>query len=129
MAQRTVIINVDDLTGEEIPEDKAESMEFEFDGARYVIDLGPSNADDFRSAMAPWIGHASRVTRRGGNVTSIKRNSRSKRGGDSVGGASTQEIRAWAEANGVEINSRGRVSAEVRRQYAEAHSGGQAAAV
>jgi hypothetical protein len=51
MAQRTLIVTTDDLTGEQIPGDQVESMEFEFDGARFVIDLSADNADEFRTKI------------------------------------------------------------------------------
>ena len=35
--------------------------------------------------------------------------------------SSTSDIRAWAQANGLDVSSRGRVSADVREAYEKAH--------
>jgi hypothetical protein len=47
---------------------------------------------------------------------------RRKRGSKAAGSASTSDIRAWALANGHDVSSRGRVSAEVREAYEKAHA-------
>jgi hypothetical protein len=41
----------------------------------------------------------------------------------------TAAIRAWALANGIDVNLRGRIPGEVREQFEKAQSGRHAAAV
>jgi hypothetical protein len=107
MAQRVQVILEDDYDGGSADE----TVAFSLDGAEYEIDLSSKNASSLRDALAPWTAHARKV---GG---------RRRRGGKSSGGSnSSSDIRAWAAANGFEVSSRGRVSAEVREAYDKAHS-------
>jgi hypothetical protein len=107
MAQRVQVILEDDYDGGSADE----TVAFSLDGAEYEIDLSSKNAASLRDALAPWTAHARKV---GG---------RRRRGGKSSGGSNSScDIRAWAAANGFEVSSRGRVSAEVRDAYDKAHS-------
>jgi len=107
MAQRVQVILEDDYDGGSADE----TVAFSLDGAEYEIDLSSKNAASLRDALAPWTAHARKV---GG---------RRRRGGKSSAGSnSSSDIRAWAAANGFEVSSRGRVSAEVREAYDKAHS-------
>ncbi len=105
MAQRVQIILEDDLDGGAAEE----TVTFSLDGADYEIDLSGKNAAALRDAVAPFLAHARRT---GG---------RRRRGGKSTDTSSTSDIRAWAQANGIEVSSRGRVSAEVREAYEKAN--------
>jgi hypothetical protein len=107
MAQRVQVIIEDDYSGG--PAD--ETVAFSLDGAEYEIDLSSKNAASLRDALAPWTAHARKT---GG---------RRRRGGKSSAGSNkSSDIRAWAAANGFEVSSRGRVSAEVRQAYEKANS-------
>ena len=106
MAQRVQIVLEDDLDGGTADE----TVAFSLDGAEYEIDLSSTNANGLREALAPWLGHARKV---GG---------RRRRGTKSAASSSTSDIRAWAVANGHDVSSRGRVSAEVRAAYDKAHA-------
>jgi hypothetical protein len=106
MAQRVQIILEDDYDGGSADE----TVSFALDGAEYEIDLSSKNATGLREALAPWVSHARKI---GG---------RRKRGTKAAGSASTSDIRAWALANGHDVSSRGRVSADVREAYEKAHA-------
>jgi hypothetical protein len=106
MAQRVQIILEDDYDGGSADE----TVSFALDGAEYEIDLSSRNATGLREALAPWVSHARKI---GG---------RRKRGTKAAGSASTSDIRAWALANGHDVSSRGRVSADVREAYEKAHA-------
>lgn len=106
MAQRVQIILEDDYDGSAAEE----TVAFGLDGAEYEIDLSGKNAAKLRDELAVWIGHARKT---GG---------RRKRSTKMDSSSSTSEIRAWALANGREISSRGRVAAEVREAYEQAHA-------
>ncbi|HEX5534958.1 MAG TPA: Lsr2 family protein [Actinomycetales bacterium] len=112
MAQKVQVILVDDVDGG----DADETISFALDGVNYEIDLNSDNASRLREALAPWVGHARRV---GG------RSSRRAAGGraraSANGGSSNSEIRDWARKNGYDISDRGRISAEIREAYANAH--------
>lgn len=112
MAKRVQVIHTDDIDGSEA----AESISFALDGITYSIDLSEANAKKLRDAFAPFIAAGERE--RSGSATR-----RSGSGGrrKSSGTAAT-DIRAWAAAQGMQVSTRGRVSAEVREAYERAHS-------
>lgn len=111
MAQRVQIILEDDYDGGEADE----TVSFALDGAEYEIDLSSANASELRNALAPWLAHARKV---GGR----RRTRSAARTASSDSGQSTSEIRAWALDNGMDVSSRGRISAEVREAYDKAHA-------
>jgi Lsr2 len=106
MAQRVQIILEDDYDGGTADE----TVSFALDGAEYEIDLSSKNAAGLRDALAPWLSHARKT---GG---------RRKRTSKASGSSSTSDIRAWAQGQGLEVSSRGRVSADVREAYEKAHA-------
>lgn len=110
MAQRVQVILEDDLDGSEA----AETVAFSLDGSEYEIDLSETNAERLREALAPWVAH--------GRRTGGRRRRGASRSSSSNGGVGTGEIRAWAQESGYEVSSRGRVSAEVRQAYEQAHA-------
>jgi hypothetical protein len=107
LAQRVQVILEDDYDGGSADE----SVTFALDGTEYEIDLSAQNAADLRDALAPWVAHARRI---GG---------RRRRAGKESASASTStsDIRAWAQSQGYEVSSRGRVPAEIRAAYERAH--------
>jgi hypothetical protein len=116
MAQRVQIILEDDYDGGTADE----SVSFALDGVEYEIDLSEANAARLRDELAPWIGHARKTggrRRRTGTGTGAGTAATKP-----SGGSNTSEIRAWALSNGYEVSSRGRVSAEVREAYEQAHA-------
>lgn len=110
MAKRVQVIHTDDIDGSEA----AETIAFSLDGINYSIDLSATNAKKMRDAFAPFIAAGER-----------ERNSAARRSGSSrrkSAGTAATDIRAWAAAQGMQVSSRGRVSAEVREAYERAHS-------
>lgn len=106
MAQRTQVVLVDDVDGGTADV----TVTFALDGTSYEIDLSNANAENFRAAVAPWIGHARRLGRRSNAGRSAGRS----RG-------SATEIRRWAREQGHTISDRGRVPADIRAAYEAAH--------
>lgn len=104
MAQRVKIILEDDFDGGAADQ----TVSFSLDGAEYEIDLSDANASTLRDTLAPWVAHARRT---GG---------RRRRGAKPNGPSRSSDIRAWAQANGMQVSSRGRVSGEVREAYEKA---------
>jgi hypothetical protein len=115
MAERTYTVLEDDMDGGEA----AEKVLFGLDGAQYEIDLSDDNAAKLREALAPYVAHARRASRRGA-TRAARGPSRPGRGREK-GEGSPAEIRAWARANGWDVPDRGRVSSEVRAAYEAAH--------
>ncbi|MGC4155106.1 MAG: Lsr2 family protein [Propionicimonas sp.] len=109
MAQRVEIVLTDDLD-----QSKADStVTFAYAGATYEIDLSDANRAALEEALAPYVGAARKVS-------SARRSPAARR--KAGGGASANEIRAWALAQGMEVSARGRVSSEVREAYENAHA-------
>ena len=108
MAKRVQVIHTDDIDGSEA----AETISFALDGINYSIDLSAENAQKLRDAFAPYIaaGERDRSSRRSGS------------GRRKSAGTAATDIRAWAAEQGMQVSSRGRVSAEVREAYERAHS-------
>ena len=116
VAQRVQIILEDDYDGG----DADETVSFALDGAEYEIDLSSANSAKLRDELAVWIGHARKTGGRRRRTGPSTGGGAASKSADGTG--STSEIRAWAQANGHEVSSRGRVSAEVREAYERAHS-------
>jgi hypothetical protein len=108
MSKSVSVIVTDDLDGSE----NAETVSFGFDGVTYEIDLAQKNRAKLEKALAPFIDAGRRVPR-----------AASRRGGGRQGGASADRgaVRAWARERGLKVSERGRVSADIMRQYEAAH--------
>ncbi|MCR6688249.1 Lsr2 family protein [Cellulomonas sp.] len=112
MAQKVQVLLVDDLDGSTADE----TVTFALDGVTYEIDLTTANAAELRDAFAKWVGHARKVSGRStaGRATG---SAPRRRRGDS----DAQAIREWAKDKGLEVSERGRISADVRKAYDDAH--------
>ena len=104
MAQKVEVVLIDDIDGG--PAD--ETVRFALDGTAYDIDLSAANAARLRAALAEFVGHARKVSR--------GRRARSTSG-------RSAEIRAWAKTQGLAVNERGRVPADVVAKFDAAHGG------
>jgi hypothetical protein len=109
MAQRVTVELEDDLDGGPAEE----TVRFGVDGLEYEIDLSKKNATAFRRKLAPFIDHARKTgrtqRRRPGRTASTR-----ERSGD---------VRAWAKDQGITVNARGRIPANVVEQYEAASKG------
>jgi hypothetical protein len=100
VASRTYIELFDDIDGGKA----SETVEFGLEGVTYVIDVNEKNAKKLRGAFQPFIDHARRS---GGR----KRQPTASRDFD------PKAVRRWAEANGIELSARGRISSTVVEQF------------
>jgi hypothetical protein len=105
MAQKVQIVLIDDLDGG--PAD--ETVTFALDGSNYEIDLSSANANRLRNAFSPFVGHARKASRSSG---------RRGRAGQSNRSA---EIRSWAKAQGLKVNERGRIPADLVAKFEASH--------
>lgn len=112
MAQKTVITMTDDIDGSEA----TETVTFGIDGSSFEIDLNEAHAEDLREVLAPFMSVARRQGGRPAARSSAPAKPRS--GGD----VDPKAVRSWAEANGVSVNARGRLKAEVIEQYRAANN-------
>jgi hypothetical protein len=115
VAQRTVVQLTDDLDGKRIAEGKGETVRFGVDGQEYEIDLSEKNAQTLRGVVGKYVAAGRRV---GGG----------SRGGRSRGSSARtrdydpKAVRAWAEAQGLEVSARGRVPADLVARFQEANA-------
>jgi hypothetical protein len=107
MSKSVSVIVTDDLDGS----GNAETVSFGFDGVTYEVDLAAKNRAKLEKALAPFMEAGRRapraVARRGG-----------RQSGSSVDRGA---VRAWARERGLKVSERGRVSADIMRQYEAAH--------
>jgi len=104
MARSVAVVVTDDIDGS--PE--AETVTFGLDGTTYEIDLAEANRTKFNAAFAPYIEAGRRISRTRG---------RSGAGRSSGPKVDNTAVRAWAKERGLQVSERGRISAEVLRQY------------
>jgi hypothetical protein len=109
VAQKTVVELLDDIDGRPAHE----TVSFSLDGVSYEIDLSSQNADALRRRLRPFIEQARHL--RGGGAR------RARRAGSGTRPTSNRErsaeIRAWAKRHGIQVNERGRISAQVVDAY------------
>jgi hypothetical protein len=112
MAQKYIVQLVDDLTQQPIEDGSGESVRFSLDGVSYTIDLTTDHAEEFRSALSPYVNAARKA-----DVAVRAKASSTPRApkGD------LKAIREWANANGFTVSSRGRIPADVQTAYSAAH--------
>ncbi len=108
MAKRVQVVLEDDIDGSLADE----TVSFGLDGVSYEIDLSAANAAALRDQLASWIGAAQRT---GGRRAVARRGAAAARRSD------VSAVRAWARANGHQINDRGRVPAAVQAAYDKAN--------
>jgi hypothetical protein len=114
VAQRVQVNLVDDLNGDEAQE----TVRFGVDGTEYEIDLTTENAEKLRSTLSEYMdkGRKAKAGKRGqgGQSSSSPSTTSSKR-------EETQKIRQWAQDNGHNPSSRGRITQSIIDAYNKAH--------
>ncbi|MUK02812.1 Lsr2 family protein [Vibrio cholerae] len=112
MAQRVQVQLVDDLNGEEAQE----TVRFGLDGSEYEIDLTTDNASELRSALSQYVNVARKASGGRRNQGGQRGSSTSRTKRDEV-----QKIRQWAQDNGHNPSSRGRISQSIVDAYNQAN--------
>lgn len=106
--RKTVVTLEDDLDGSEA----SETLNFSVDGTEYEIDLNAEHASELRSALSPYANAARKLS--GG---------RGRPGGrkSPTAGIDSKAVRLWAIDNGLQVNTRGRIQADIVEKYQAAH--------
>lgn len=106
MAQKVQVMLLCDLDGRDV--DAQETLQFSLGGNGYQIDVCAKHAEQIRESLKPFIAHA----RKAAGASSNRRRERP---------ASTRQqtagIRAWAKDRGIHVNDRGRIPANVVKEY------------
>lgn len=97
MAQKTVTTLHDDIDGTEA----AKTVRFGYDGVEYTIDLSDAHATALRDSFNEWVSYATRVGGRKAPARSYD----------------AKAVREWAQAQGMDVAARGRVSSELVEKY------------
>ena len=105
VTKKSVIIS-DDLDGS----GNAETVTLSLNGTAYEIDLAPKNLAKLEKALAPYIDAGRRVSARSRRPIARHAN-----------GHDNAAIRSWAKSNGLKVSERGRISADLIRQYEAGH--------
>ena len=108
MARKTVVILEDDLDGSKADE----TVQFALDGAEYEIDLTTAHADELRQVLGRYISGARKTS--GGR-------GRGRQPRAAGVGVDAKAMRLWAIDNGLQVNTRGRIQADIVEKYQAAH--------
>ena len=84
-------------------------MKFALDRTEYEIDLSDGNAAGMREGLSRFVDAARKVT--GGGHRSAQASKPAYAGYDPAA------VRAWAAGQGIEVNARGRIKADVVEQF------------
>jgi hypothetical protein len=120
LARVMMALLVDDGDGDEA----TQTIPFAYRGVEYEIDLSEREVTALDAVLAPYVENARPVM---ANRTKARRpiakSSKSSKSAKSGVPADPSQVRAWAKAQGIAVADRGRVSADVMRQYRDAHGG------
>ena len=111
MARQTYTRIVSDLSGNVLEEGESETIAFGFGKDSYTIDLSKEEADEFRKVIGKYTDAAQHVS-----SSSSSRNSRAS-SGNRNDKEYLRKVRLWAADNGIQVNTRGRISQSVIEQY------------
>ncbi|KRE52960.1 hypothetical protein ASG92_25175 [Arthrobacter sp. Soil736] len=105
MARKIVTILYDDLDGSEA----SETLNFALDGTEFEIDLTEAHASELREALSKYTTVARKTS--GGRGRPARKTS----------GSDAKAIRMWALDQGLQVNTRGRIQADIVEKYQAAH--------
>jgi Lsr2 len=111
VAQKVSVTFACDYDSKEIPEGEHLTRAFSLDGRDYEIDLCEKHSQKFDETLSRFADRARRVT---GRVTRPKRRTAAHR-------QRSADIRAWAKSSGIAVSDRGRIPANVIRDYEQTH--------
>ncbi|KNC19034.1 nucleoid-associated protein Lsr2 [Arthrobacter sp. RIT-PI-e] len=114
MAQKVHVHLIDDLTGG----DADETVRFGLDGTNYEIDLTTDNANQLRSTLSEYVDKARKANSGGRKSQGGQKNTST---GSGRSKEETQAIRQWAQDNGYNPSTRGRITQSIIDAYNQAH--------
>jgi hypothetical protein len=104
VAQKVHVEMVDDISGDTA----TQTVPFGLDGVIYEIDLSDENAAHLRGELAKYVAAGQRT---GGRKVRLATGQSAAPAGSNR--EKTRQIREWAQDNGYEVSSRGRLSIEI----------------
>jgi hypothetical protein len=109
MAQKTIVVRTDDFDGKELTQGEGQTINISLDGADYEIDLSAKNAQRLRDDFGKWLDKARKV--------SSGRGRRRASSNSSARDFDPKAVRRWAQSNGMEVPTRGRIPASLIEQF------------
>lgn len=119
MAERVIRQLVDDIDGTDISDGKGETIEFSVRGDEYRIDLSAQNVTKFEKALGPYLKAATKVS----SPRAASGRPAGRRRGRRAPKVELSQVRQWANENGYEVSSRGRIPANIVEAYEDANAG------
>jgi hypothetical protein len=110
MAQKVQVMLLCDLDDGEV--DAEETLQFSLGNTAYEVDVCVKHAQQLREGLEPFVEYARKVT---AAANSRRRHPTNGNRQDNAG------IRSWAKDRGIHINERGRIPANVVKEYEAAH--------
>ena len=110
MAQKVEVLLLCDLDDGNV--DAEETLQFSLGNTAYEIDVCAKHSQQIREGLEPFIEHGRKVSG-GGNSRRHQRTAGKRQ--------QTADIRSWARNQGIHINERGRIPANVVKEYQAAH--------
>jgi hypothetical protein len=104
--------------GDEPVSEGVTTIEFGYEGKTYETELCPEHVAEYHNWMQDYINHGARV--KSGRTVGIKATGAAK----AVGRRASHDVHAirdWAKEHGHKVSDRGRISAEVKKAYDDAH--------
>jgi Lsr2 len=101
----------------------ASTVRMSWNGKSYQLDLCDQHRSELDSAVSSWVTAVrpakKSAPQRTKKATRAKRSTGPKRRAPrkSGGNASIAQMREWAQANGLDVKTRGRIPAEIRAAY------------
>lgn len=105
--RKTIVVLEDDLDGSKADE----TINFSVDGTEYEIDLNSEHANELRSTLSRYTNVARKTS--GGRGRPARKSA--------AIGLDSKAIRLWAIDNGLQVNTRGRIQADIVEKYQAAH--------
>ena len=106
MGTRTQITKFDDIDGST---GDVRTIPIAVDGQQVEVDLSSANVQKLMAALEPYLSAGRSV----GRGSSSSRRQRASGPAAARKSSDTQAIREWAQANGLQVNARGRIKKEI----------------
>jgi nucleoid-associated protein Lsr2 len=112
------IVFVDDLTGEEIPDEDGGPIQFSLGEEFFEMDLGSKSLAKLTKALQPFMDKAMSVEPPEPEPVRSPRSATTKRTKfPGEGKDYLDAVRRWARGNGYEVADRGRIAGSVKEAY------------
>ncbi|MCS4490081.1 Lsr2 family protein [Corynebacterium sp. ES2794-CONJ1] len=107
MARREITQITDDFDGSILSENEVHVIRFSVDGSSYVMDVSKKNRELFEQCIADFIPKARKDSSPAGATAKYD----------------AKKVREWAQARGLHVAERGKISQEIISDYLAAHGG------